>query len=605
MSNQNKNFPKSMQDSHYTHLKKLRDYVTDALRYAENFWLVYRDNTYGMAGFIDLRYKKSFIEIIFFTPEVAKTQHNGKHIEIHSPVLNELSLFRVIDSPVLDDEGMVIPVEVFKLIEKIVDANIQGYLYLLNNQVSSLNSNYENYPIEDNPYNRVIYIYSSLTEESLELSLKLKRLFRFEIYINFVMFPRMPVVRIEAETLPKPFRTKFKALNSQLDQLDVFKDWDEFNPASIEFIVDRICDFVFKSFHLEPWNAENQKFMVKNLEIDKDLPLISFELHRGQSLGIIYSKEILQNLNQTSYQGQTDEKAGSKSNEILYLFRQIMGIKTVPGLSPNSSIFLFGMNIKSHRSKSINDDDNNSLQMLKSIRNSLFILDSTIEPALMNLKVKRAIKKGIQIRSKVEKIRTNRKLVRLALEITGLANHMDDILGELTTFDRLKFRIARALLQDPQIIMLSFSTKLLDRMGIKPFKQMIKRITKTFHTIILLHSAREIVSDCDQILTISENSVDSGPVDELVLKIPQSGEVISVELNLADESVLSKMLSLTGAYFIEERKNEKYKIFSKEDPDSLVIRLLDLVGPYLYRLRRKRPDLEDYLEFKELIEKND
>ncbi len=47
----------------------------------------------------------------------------------------------------------------------------------------------------------------------------------------------------------------------------------------------------------------------------------------------------------------------------------------------------------------------------------------------------------------------------------------------------------------------------------------------------------------------------------------------------------------------EERKNEKYKIFLKDDPNKMIIRLTKLFGKYLFSFKRHKASLEDYKEF--------
>ena len=62
------------------------------------------------------------------------------------------------------------------------------------------------------------------------------------------------------------------------------------------------------------------------------------------------------------------------------------------------------------------------------------------------------------------------------------------------------------------------------------------------------------------------------------------------------------MLTIPNAQFIEERREGKYRIYSEEYPDDLILKILDIVGPYLYNFKRKKPSLEDYLQFKALTE---
>ena len=81
--------------------------------------------------------------------------------------------------------------------------------------------------------------------------------------------------------------------------------------------------------------------------------------------------------------------------------------------------------------------------------------------------------------------------------------------------------------------------------------------------------------------------------------MPQSGEILSIELNRAVEAEIKKMLELKSAIIIEERKNEKFKIFLKEDPDKALLQVMEIFGPKLYSFKRFKATLGEYLEFLE------
>jgi hypothetical protein len=47
----------------------------------------------------------------------------------------------------------------------------------------------------------------------------------------------------------------------------------------------------------------------------------------------------------------------------------------------------------------------------------------------------------------------------------------------------------------------------------------------------------------------------------------------------------------------EERKNEKYKIFLKDDPNKIILKLTELFGLNLFSFKRSKAKLGDYVEF--------
>ena len=127
----------------------------------------------------------------------------------------------------------------------------------------------------------------------------------------------------------------------------------------------------------------------------------------------------------------------------------------------------------------------------------------------------------------------------------------------------------------------------------------MERIKRKYHVVLLIHGQNEIVSTCDQLLTIINNKAQIGSIEDFIEKIPQSGEIFTIELNNPDREALNKMFDLKSAIFIEERKNEKYKIFTEENPDDLIQQLIALLGPSLYNLKRFKASMREYLEFLE------
>ncbi|MHA1338373.1 MAG: hypothetical protein ACTSRZ_00545 [Promethearchaeota archaeon] len=527
----------------------LRQKIMDAIVYSQTFWLVYKFNTFGMAGFIDLNYKKSYIEILFYTPSQAEYL-NGRVLRINTPLLRELNFRPIFEEPDIDEKGFVNPKEIYKRIIKLAQNEIQAYIYILDNQVKKINEEYENYPINDNPYNRQIYIY--LDKVIVDFS------------INFELFPKRPTFL---------FSKNLRKIISEEEflQFPVLKDWSEENPASISYIIDQLMEEIVKRKKLKPWNSESQQLVFENVLISSQLPEINLRIHRGETLGIVHRLK-------------ENTRVDENINE---LFRVIAGTsKPIQGKV-------------SYLQKPI-------VAKLKRKEKSTptFIITTTLDPNLENLKVGRAISKNILITSKHAKFKNNRSLKRYVLEVSGLKNKENEIVNDLSVIERIKFGIARALLQSPAIIMFSLPEGAINRLQIQSFQLFLNKIKREFHIIIIVHGPKEIVSDCDKILTISEEKADSGTVEDLILQIPQSGEIIEIELNNLNPDALNKQVLsqiFESAIIIEERQNEKFKIFSQENPDELIIRLMRIIGPFLYNFKRFKPSLAEYLEFMDVI----
>jgi hypothetical protein len=65
------------------------------------------------------------------------------------------------------------------------------------------------------------------------------------------------------------------------------------------------------------------------------------------------------------------------------------------------------------------------------------------------------------------------------------------------------------------------------------------------------------------------------------------------------------MFKIQSALFIEERKHERYKIFcTEQNPNTIIMKLMDAIGPHIYNFNRHKATLEEYLEFLKIESKS-
>ncbi|MEJ2294702.1 MAG: hypothetical protein P8Y23_08020, partial [Candidatus Lokiarchaeota archaeon] len=182
--------------------------------------------------------------------------------------------------------------------------------------------------------------------------------------------------------------------------------------------------------------------------------------------------------------------------------------------------------------------------------------------------------------------------------VTGLLNKKKKKFSELTSLEFLLFSIGRALLQAPSIIMFSVPFGMLGRLDFEKFYKYMDNIKNTFHLILIFHAPEEVVRNCDQILTITKKEAITGTYDDLIKDLPYNGEIINIELNKPQEEDIKKMYELKEVdLIIEERKMEKFKIFVKENPNNLIVRMAELFGPSLFSFKRTKASLSEYIEF--------
>lgn len=556
-------------------LERLRLKILDAVRFSKRFWMTYGEHTFGIASILDLIYKKSFIEVLFFTNKDVM-ERGVPLLKINTPLLDEYDFSEIIFEPDFDEDGLVSPKKIIDRMRKLIINEFQKHTMILNKEVELLDERFENYIINNNPYYREIRFCFSH--------------FDIELKINFEKYPLLPSFSFS--------RTLLKIISErEFNKEDIIKNWNELNPPHIYQLIERVCDIVTSRLKLDKLSNNFQHLVLKNVSIENGIQNISFNIHRGKSIGILYDEEQLSDVDH--------------QYDLFYLFWAISGNYT----DFSGKIEIFGKEVQFLNKKDLE---------------KIVILPEAHESKIINMKVKKAIKYKINIKE-IQKGRKNK--LQLLLKTAGLVPKIDEIMGEifvapskriihrkanikkaledtglslkknkrcsqLNHLDFLLFSIARALVKSPSIIMFLIPFEILDRLGYDKFNNYMQKIKEEFHVILIFHAPEGIVSNCDHILTIGKEESKIGTFTKLIEELPQSGEIITIELNNPDEKLIKKLYKFDEiAKIQEERKNEKYKIFLKDDPNKMIIRLTELFGQYLFSFKRYKASLEDYKEF--------
>lgn len=540
--------------------------------------MTYRENTFGIASILNLIYKKSFIEVLFFTNKDVM-EKGVPLLKIYTPIEEEIDFNEIIVEPDFDKDGLVSPSKIIERMRKLIRKEFQKRLKLLDKEVESIDKRFENYPIDNNPYYREIRVFFPY--------------FVIMLKINFEKYPLLPSFSF-SKTLSKIINER------EFSEEPMIKNWNEEKPLHIYQIIENVCEIVANRLKLDQLKENSQHLILNNVSIKNGIQNVSFNIHRGKSIGILYEEQ------------QLYDK--SHRYDLFYLLWAISG---------NYSDFSGTIQIFGNEIQQLNESD----------LEKIVILPQAYESELKNMKIKKAIKYNINLNEilKNRKTRLNTllkdagfgpkideimeevflaasKRIRLkniyiknALEVTGLLHKKNKRISKLNQLEYLQFSIARALLQFPSIIMFFIPYEILDRLEYEKFNNYMKRIKEQFHVILIFYAPEAIISNCDQILTISNLESKTGTFSNLIEELPQSGEIILIELDNPGKDLINKLYEFDEiAKIIEERKNERFKIFIKDKPDQMIIRLLDLFSQNLYSFKRYRASLEDYSEFFEI-----
>ncbi|MBY9005390.1 MAG: hypothetical protein KGD63_01395 [Candidatus Lokiarchaeota archaeon] len=570
-----------MIESRKKELEHIREKIVEAIRFSEHYWMIYQKNTFGFSTILNLNFKKSYIEVLLF-PNQDVLKKGVPLIQINTPIETEVDFNQILVDPDFDEDGLVSPKKIIKRINELIIQESEYHINVLKEEIDLLNEEFENYPLNDIPFYRKTIIYFP------DLVIKLK--------INFEFYPMRPIFHFSKDL------SKIIRLNEYLNT-ELLKNWNELKPPHIVDTLNHLINLIIKCLKIQNYYKNFQHLTLDNIVIGKKIKKISFRAHRGQSIGFLYKGNSNENIEVSS---------------IKKLFNVICGeTKVFSGV-----ISVFGKFLQ--------------LTNKKELVNLIHIPDQ-VDSKLRNMKLKRAIKYNSKITLKKKEKKTsepnknqfkqnsikfNNQLflkipllkgisflrnfnkknehIEKVMEVTGLIGKIKTKVNELTPLDTLLFLIARALFQTPRIIMFSIPKGLMNRLEYERLNKYLELIKKRFHVVILIHGPEIIVSKCEKIVTITGKKVDTGTMTQLLRKIPQSGELISIELNYPNQQDIKKLFELGTAIVIEERKSEKYKLFPKEDPNNLIKKIIHIFGKDLQSFKRYKASLNEFVEFLEI-----
>ena len=566
-----------MKNSREKELELLRQKILKAIRFSKRFWLTFRENTFGIASILNLIYKKSFIEVLFFTNSDV-IEKGMPLLKIYTPIENEIDFSEIIYNPDFDEDGTIDPVKIVQRMRKLILVEFQRHFSLLESEVKLIDDKFENYQIKDNPYHREIRI--SYPDFALKLN------------INLEKYPLLPTFS---------FSKSLSKIISERDfsELDIIKNWDVEHPPHIYEIIEKICELVPIRVKIKDLKVNSQFLTLNRVSVGNIIENLSFKIHRGKSIGIIFNEKRLEN---------SDPKLG-----LLNLFDTIAGNQTYF----SGTIEVFGKA---------------TLLLTKQEKAKIFILPQAYDSTIMKMRIKRAIKynanlneiykkkksdfniilrdaglaqsldeiMGEFLEEKSYNISRRKQFIKKVLESTGLLNKKNKKFSKLTPLEFLLFSITQALIQSPTIIMFSIPFGILGKLEYEKFNSYMDKIKENFHVVLIFHGPEEIVSNCDQILTITKSTSKIGSFNDYIEGLPHYGEILHIELNDPEDLIIQRLREMKEIdLIIEERKKEKFKIFIKDNIPEVIIQITELLGPSLYSFNRSTASIGEYMEYVE------
>ncbi|MBU0532531.1 ABC transporter ATP-binding protein [Candidatus Micrarchaeota archaeon] len=186
-----------------------------------------------------------------------------------------------------------------------------------------------------------------------------------------------------------------------------------------------------------------------------------------------------------------------------------------------------------------------------------------------------------------------KKRVDTALKITDLQKHRKRIAADFSSGLSRRFLISKALLNDPEVLLLDEPTVGLDVDAASNMRNMINKMKKTGTTILLTtHNMREAEELCDRVALIKEGRIIAcGTFAELRKKF---FPLEVVEVHSDDPDKLEKQVLATKLVIKTQKLEDSIKFYLKSKTD--VNKLLKAVissGVGIRSITTIEPELED------------
>jgi ABC-2 type transport system ATP-binding protein len=182
------------------------------------------------------------------------------------------------------------------------------------------------------------------------------------------------------------------------------------------------------------------------------------------------------------------------------------------------------------------------------------------------------------------------------LSLVGLEDKADTLFLEYSTGMKHKLAIARALLNDPQVLLFDEPTAGLDAKTSREVGNLVRTLTKNGTTIVYTtHRLEEAGNLCNRILILKEGKkiAEESPMN--LKKLASETEVLQMELNEVSELLLGQIRNLDGIKDVYLTAPRTIRIHCNQINGSIysILDLIESKGIKINQIHSSIPSVED------------
>lgn len=174
------------------------------------------------------------------------------------------------------------------------------------------------------------------------------------------------------------------------------------------------------------------------------------------------------------------------------------------------------------------------------------------------------IREYLSFAAGVHKIRNASARIDELIELTGLGPERSKRIGALSKGYRQRVGLARAMLHNPEVLILDEPTTGLDPNQILEIRELIKRYGENKTVLLSTHIMQEVEAICDRVVIINKGSIVANGETNVLLKNAGGAQKIRVEFSKEVSEL--QLLSMKGVKSII-REGSAWIIESREGLD--------------------------------------